>query len=518
MRPSSAKRPGRSKRSNTDLAVPKSPTGIQGLDEITGGGLPRGRPTLICGGPGCGKTILAMEFLVNGARDHGEPGVFMSFEESVADLTVNFASVGFDPRPLAARKLLVLEYIRLERYEIQETGAYDLEGLFIRLAHAIDSVGAKRVVLDTIESLFSGLSDTRMLRSELRRLFDWLRARGVTAVVTGERGEGRLTRQGLEEYITDCVILLDHRVNEQNATRRLRVVKYRGSTHGGNESPFFIDSHGISVLPITSMGVQHSVPAGRLSSGVPDIDGMLGRRGYFRGSSILVSGGAGTGKTSLAGYFVEAACQRRERSLYFAFEESTEQIERNLRSIDIDLGPWLRTGQLRVHAARPTTSGLEGHLSTMLRLIDELRPRVVVVDPISNLISVGTTIEVKAMLARLIDIMKVRQITALFTSLTGEETHPVEIDQGISSFMDTWVVLRNNERNGERTRSLAVLKSRGMSHSNQVREFVLTGKGLALLDVVRDRGRVLVGSERIAHLTGRANTIAQHTTPKARRS
>lgn len=511
----STRKPG---RSSTAREVPKSPTGIQGLDDITGGGLPRGRPTLICGGPGCGKTILAMEFLINGARHYGEPGVFVSFEESIEDLTLNFASVGFDPRPLAARKLLALDYVRVLPHEIQETGGYDLEGLFIRLGHAIDSIGAKRVVLDTIESLFSGLADTGVLRAELRRLFDWLRAKGVTAIVTGERGEGRLTRQGLEEYITDCVILLDHRVNEQNATRRLRVVKYRGSTHGANESPFFIDASGISVLPITSLGLEHTVATGRVSSGVPDLDGMLGRRGYFRGSSILVSGGAGTGKTSLAGYFVHAGGRRKESSLYFAFEESSDQIERNLRSIGVGLAPLLRSGRLQVHAARPTTSGLEGHLSMMLRLIDERRPRVVVVDPISNLISVGTTIEVRAMLARLIDHMKVRRITALFTSLIGDEARPTEIDQGISSLMDSWVVLRNIERNGERTRSIAVLKSRGMPHSNQVREFVLTGKGLALVDVVRDRGRVLVGSERSAHLTGRAHPAAQRAIPRVRRS
>ena len=507
----------KTKRSSTARDVPKSPTGIQGLDEITGGGLPRGRPTLICGGPGCGKTILAMEFLINGAQKYGEPGVFLSFEESVEDLIANFVSVGFDPRPLAARKLLALDFVKVEAHQIQETGGYDLEGLFIRLAHAIDKIGAKRVVLDTIESLFSGLSDARILRAELRRLFDWLRAKGVTAVVTGERGEGRLTRHGLEEYITDCVILLDHRVAEQNATRRLRVVKYRGSTHGANESPFFIDATGISVLPITSMGLQHTVSTGRLSSGVPDLDGMLGRRGYIRGSSILVSGGAGTGKTSLAGYFVDEAGRRKESSVYFAFEESSDQIERNLQSIGIDVSPWLRSGRLHVHAARPTTSGLEGHLSSMLRLIDEKRPRVVVVDPMSNLVSVGTTIEVKAMLARLIDIMKVRKVTALFTSLTNDEVHPGETDLGISSFMDTWLVLRNLEWNGERTRTLSVLKSRGMSHSNQVREFALTNRGLKVLDVVRDRGRVLVGSERLAHLTGRARTAAQHSILKGGR-
>jgi circadian clock protein KaiC len=480
-------------------AVPKSPTGIQGLDEITGGGLPRGRPTLVCGGPGCGKTILSMEFLMNGARQFGEPGVFMSFEETIEDLTLNFTSLGFDPRPLAAQKKIALDYVRVEPHEIQETGAYDLEGLFIRLGHAIDAIGAKRVVLDTIETLFAGLSQTRMLRAELRRLFTWLRTKGVTAIVTGERGNGGMTRHGLEEYITDCVILLDHRVVDQNATRRLRVVKYRGSSHGANESPFFIDDSGVSVLPITSLGLHHRVAAGRLSTGVPDLDGMLGGRGYFRGSSILVSGSAGTGKTSLAGYFVDAACRRGESSLYFAFEESGAQIVRNLRSIGVDLEPWLGKGALQIHAARPTTSGLEGHLLAMHRLIEERKPRVVVVDPISNLISVGTSIEVKAMLARLIDFMKVRQMTALFTSLVTDERHPEGTDIGISSFMDSWLVLRNIEMNGERTRTLDVLKSRGMAHSNQVREFLLTGRGLRLLDVVRREGRVLIGSERAAH-------------------
>jgi circadian clock protein KaiC len=465
--------------------------------------LPRGRPTLVCGGPGCGKTILSMEFLINGARQFGEPGVFLSFEESIEDLTLNFASLGLDPRPLAARKKLALDYVRVEPNEIQETGQYDLDGLFIRLEHAIDSVHAKRVVLDTIETLFSGLSDTRTLRAELRRLFNWLRTKGVTAVVTGERGEGGMTRHGLEEYITDCVIVLDHRVVDQNATRRLRVVKYRGSTHGANESPFFIDESGLSVLPIASLGLQHRVSPGRLSTGVPDLDEMLGRKGYFRGSSILISGGAGTGKTSLAGYFAEAACRRRESALYFAFEESAAQIVRNLGSIGLNLEPWLRKGLLQIHAARPTTAGLEGHLSAMHRLIEERKPRVIIVDPISNLISVGTSLEVKAMLARLIDFMKVKEMTALFTSLTIDDSHPEGTDVGISSFMDTWLVLRNIEMNGERTRTLDVVKSRGMAHSNQVREFLLTSDGLTLLDVVRHEGRVLIGSQRAAYATDR---------------
>jgi circadian clock protein KaiC len=501
--------PKLSPRTTVARSVPKAPTGIQGLDEITGGGLPRGRPTLVCGGPGCGKTILSMEFLMNGARQYGEPGVFLSFEETVEDLTLNFASLGFDPRPLSARKKLSLDYVRVEPSEIQETGAYDLDGLFIRLGHAIDSIGAKRVVLDTIETLFSGLSDTRVLRAELRRLFSWLKTKGVTAIVTGERGNGGMTRHGLEEYISDCVILLDHRVVEQNATRRMRVVKYRGSTHGTDESPFFIDESGISVLPIASLGLQHRVSAGRVSAGVPGLDAMLGGKGYFRGSSILVSGSAGTGKTSVAGYFADAACRRGESAFYFAFEESAAQIVRNLRSIGLDLEPWLRKGLLTVHAARPTTNGLEGHLAAMHRLIEATRPRVVVVDPISNLISVGTSTEVKAMLARLIDFMKVKKMTALFTSLTIDEVHPEGTDVGISSFMDTWLVLRNIEVNGERNRLLNVLKSRGMPHSNQVREFVLTQRGLELIDEVRDRrGRSLVGSRRAAHKLTNAKSDA----------
>ncbi len=439
-----------------------------------------------------------MQFLLNGVREYGEPALFMSFEEATDDLMLNFATFGFDLRPLAARKKLVVDYVQVAPEEIEETGEYNLDGLFIRLGHAIDSIGAKRVVLDTIEALFAGFSQSHLLRAELRRLFNWLRTKGVTAIVTGERGENGMTRHGLEEYITDCVIVLDHRVVEENATRRLRVVKYRGSAHGANESPFFIDETGVSVLPLTSLGLQHGVSSGRLSTGVPDLDTMLGGKGYARGSSILVSGGPGTGKTSLAGYLADATCRRGESCLYFAFEESVAQIVRNFHSIGLDLEQWLRRGVLHVHAARPTASGLEGHLSVMHRLIEKEKPRVVVVDPISNLISVGTSVEVRAMLARLIDFMKARHTTGLFTSLTVDEGSPETTDLGISSFMDTWLVLGNTEINGERIRSINVLKSRGMAHSNQVREFVLTRRGLSLLDVVRRQGRVLVGAERSA--------------------
>ena len=475
----------------------KAPTGIAGLDEITNGGLPRGRPTLVCGGPGCGKTLLAMEFLVRGALEYGEPGVFMSFEETVDDLVEDARSLGFDLSRLSARRRLLVDYVRLERNELTEAGAYDLEGLFIRLGHAIDSIGAKRVVLDTIELLFSGLSDRFVVRAELARLFRWLKTKRVTAIVTGEREAEHLTRHGLEEYVSDCVILLDQRVLEQSATRRLRILKYRGSAHGGNEMPFLIDDHGVSVLPITSLGLSHQASTAHVSTGVAGLDEMFGKKGYFRGNSVLVSGTAGTGKSSLAAHFAEAACRRGERCLYFAFEESPSQITRNMRSIGIDLAPWMRRDLLRIHSQRPTALGLEAHLVRMHRLIDEWRPRVVVVDPVTNMIAVGSETEVKAMLARLIDFMKLRQITALFTSLTEAGGAAERTDLGVSSLMDVWMLVGNPEANGERNRAIQIVKARGMAHSNQVREFVMTDHGVTLVDISRRAdGSVAIGSAR----------------------
>jgi len=475
----------------------KAPTGIPGLDEITNGGLPRGRPTLVCGGAGCGKTLLALEFLVRGAIDYDEPGVFMSFEETTDDLVANARSLGFDLKRLSARRRLLLDYVRLERAELTEAGGYDLDGLFIRLAHAIDTIGAKRVVLDTIELLFSGLSDRFVVRAELARLFRWLKTKRVTAIVTGEREAEHLTRHGLEEYVSDCVILLDQRVMEQSATRRLRILKYRGSAHGGNEVPFLIDDHGVSVLPITSLELAHQATTAHVSTGIAGLDAMFGRKGYFRGNSVLVSGTAGTGKSSLAAHFAEAACRRDERCLYLAFEESPSQITRNMRSIGIDLEPWMRRDLLRVHAQRPTALGLEAHLAAMHRLIDDWQPRVVVVDPITNMIAAGSETEVKAMLARLIDFMKLRQITALFTSLTEGGGAAERTDLGVSSLMDVWMLLGNLEANGERNRAIQIVKARGMAHSNQVREFVMTDSGITLLAVRRRAdGSVAIGSAR----------------------
>ncbi len=475
----------------------KAPTGIAGLDEITNGGLPRGRPTLVCGGAGCGKTLLALEFLVRGALEHHEPGVFMSFEETADDLVENARSLGFDLRRLSARRQLLLDHVHLDRSELTETGEYDLEGLFIRLGHAIDSIGAKRVVLDTIELLFSGLADRSLVRAELDRLFRWLKTRRVTAIVTGERDGDHLTRHGLEEYVSDCVILLDQRVMEQSATRRLRILKYRGSAHGGNEMPFLIDDHGVSVLPITSLGLKHQASTARVSTGMAGLDSMFGKKGYFRGNSVLVSGTAGTGKSSVASHFADAACRRGERCLYLAFEESPSQITRNMRSIGIDLQRWMRRDLLRIHSQRPTALGLEAHLVAIHRLIQEWQPRVVVVDPVTNMIAVGSETEVKAMLARLIDFMKQRQITALFTSLTEGGRAAERTDLGVSSLMDVWMLVENLEANGERNRTIQVVKARGMAHSNQVREFVMTNGGIILVDVSRRAdGSVAIGSAR----------------------
>jgi len=478
--------------------LPKAPTGIQGLDEITGGGLPQGRPTLVCGSAGCGKTLFGMEFLVRGATEFDEPGVFIAFEETPAELTQNVRSLGFDLDELVAQERLVIDYVHIERSEIQETGEFDLEGLFIRLGLAIDSIGAKRVVLDTIETLFGGIDNQAILRAELRRLFRWLKDKGVTTIVTAERGEGQLTRQGLEEYVSDCVILLDHRVNAQNSTRRLRIVKYRGSHHGTNEYPFLIDQSGISVLPVTSIGLRHEASNERISSGVPKLDAMLGGEGYYRGSSILVTGTAGTGKTSLAAHLNDATCRRGERCLYVAFEESERQMLRNMRSIGIDLDPWLKKGLLLFHASRPTLHGLESHLVMIHKLVADFKPRVIVIDPLTNLTSTGSSTEVEAMLLRLLDFLKSEQVTAFFTSLTSGGDALERSQTGISSLIDTWLLLRDIELGGERNRGLYVLKSRGMAHSNQIREFRLTNHGIDLLEVYSGPEGVLTGSMRAA--------------------
>lgn len=487
----------------------KVPTGVRGLDEITGGGLPKNRTTLVCGPTGCGKTLLGIEFLVRGILDHDEPGVFIAFEESEDDLARNVSSLGFDLPRLIARKKLRTDYIHVERSEIEETGEYDLEGLFIRLAEAIDSIGAKRVVLDTIEVLFSGLSNHAVVRSEIRRLFRWLKDKPVTAIVTGERGEGLLTRYGLEEYVADCVIVLDHSVADQISTRRLRIVKYRGSLHGTNVYPFLIGERGISVLPITSLTLDQKVSAERISSGVPRLDSMLGGKGYYRGSSVLVSGCAGTGKTSLAAAFAASTCERGERCLYFAFEESPAQILRNMRSIGIDLKRYVDKGLLQFKANRGTALGLESHLAQMHECVEKFEPSAMILDPITTLMVAGSPAEVKSTMSRLADYLKTKQITGMFTSLTTGNHNEAMSEVAVSSIMDTWLLVRNLEINGERNRGLYILKSRGMAHSNQVREFILSDKGLDLVDVYTGAGMVLTGSARLAQIDReRAETVA----------
>ncbi len=476
----------------------KSPTGIQGFDEITSGGLPTGRPTLVCGGAGCGKTLFGMEFLVRGATQFNEPGVFISFEETNEELTKNVASLGFDLEDLIKNKKIALDHVHIERSEIEETGEYDLEGLFVRLNYAIDSIGAKRVVLDTIESLFAGLPNQLILRAELRRLFHWLKDKGVTAIITGERGEETLTRQGLEEYVSDCVIMLDHRVTDQTSTRRLRVVKYRGSIHGTNEYPFLIDENGFSVLPVTSLGLKHIVSNERISSGITLLDKMLEGKGYYRGSTVLVSGTAGVGKTSIAAHFAEAACKRGERVLFFCFEESPNQLIRNMLSIGIKLEPWVRKGLLQFQATRPTFYGLEMHLAVTHKIVSAFKPAVVIMDPINTFVISDKESEVKTMLMRIVDFLKANQITALFTSLTSGESALESSDVGISSLIDTWLLLRDIELNGERNRGMYVLKSRGMANSNQIREFILTDHGVELREAYIGASGVLTGSARVA--------------------
>src|SRR3984957_580144 len=492
-----------SKRTKTVAAsrafpqLKKSPSGIAGFDEITGGGLPAGRPTIVCGGPGCGKTMFAMEFLIRGATEFGEPGVLLTFEETGEEMSRNVESLGFNLQSLADKKKLFVDYVRIEPSEIQETGEYDLEGLFVRLQHAVESVGAKRVVLDTVEAIFSGFGNPGMLRAEIRRLFRWLKDRGLTTVITAERGDGTLTRYGLEEYVSDCVVSLDHRVNDQISTRRMRIVKYRGSSHGTDEYPFLIDKKGFSVLPLSSIRLDHKVSKDRISSGIEDLDTMLEGRGFFRGSSILVSGTSGSGKSTVAAHFANQTCRNGKRALYIAFEESSAQVTRNMRSVGSNLGRNIKKGLLGFPAWRPSQHGLEMHLLRIHDLVDEFNPQVVVIDPITNLISANLN-EVHAMLMRLLDFLKDRQITAMFTTLTTNRGAEEQTEVGISSLTDTWILLRDLELNGERNRCLYVLKSRGMAHSNQIREFVLSRTGVRLLPAYVGSVTVYTGSARLA--------------------
>jgi circadian clock protein KaiC len=474
----------------------KTPTGITGLDEITNGGLPKGRPTLICGSAGCGKTLMSMEFIVRGATEFNEPGVFMAFEEKADELTVNTLSLGFDLDKLVQEKKIRLDYVHIDRTEIEETGEYDLDGLFIRLSYAIDSIGAKRVVLDTIENLFSGLSNESIIRAELRRLFQWLKDKGVTAIITGERGKDTLTRQGLEEYVSDCVILLDHRVQHQISTRMLRIVKYRGSLHGTNEYPFLIDSDGISVLPVTTLSQGGEASSERVSTGITSLDDMLDGKGFYRGSSILISGTAGTGKTSIATTFAAGACERGEKCIYFSFEESASQILRNTKSIGLDLEKHIQSGLLEICASRPTLYGLEMHLVDIHKRIKDFKPDTVIIDPITNLITIGSISEVKSMLIRLISFLQDQQVTVMFTALALNNIIQEQTDETISSLVDAWLLVRDIESNGERNRGMYIMKSRGMKHSNQVREFVITDSGLELVNVYLGPNGVLTGSAR----------------------
>lgn len=475
----------------------KAPTGILGLDEITGGGLPQGRPTLICGGAGSGKTMLAMTFLEYGARKCDEPGVFFSFEETEKELETNFTSLGYELKHLIEQKKIIVDFVVVEKSEIEETGDYDLEGLFIRLGTAIDEIGAKRVVLDTIEALFAGLSNMGILRSELRRLFRWLKAKGVTTVITGERGSGTLTRHGLEEYVSDCVILLDHRVADELATRRLRIIKYRGSSHGNNEYPFNVDETGISLLPMTSLSLTHEAGNERVSSGIQELDQMLSGKGFYRGSSILVTGMAGTGKSSVGAHLVNAGCSRGERCLYFATEESPSQITRNMRSIGIDLEKWMGKRLLKFVAARASMRSLEEHLLVLQRSADDFKPSLIVVDAITDFSTMGSGLAVKWMTTRMVDFFKSHGITALFTSLvTGVNLEDSGV--GVSSTMDVWMHLVNVSSDLERNRIMYIIKARGMAHSNQVREFFITNEGVKLMEIYTGPSGALLGSARLA--------------------
>jgi len=464
-------------------------TGIKGFDEITEGGLPKNRNTLLCGSTGSGKTLFGIDFLINGAINYNELGIFMSFEETEDELYKDVASLNLDLQGLVLRKKILIDYVLLERRDIQEKGEFNLEGLFVRLEHAIDSIGAKRVVLDSIESLFAGVTDAGILRLEIKRLFRWFKKKKVTAVITGELGKNSYTRHGLEEYISDCIILLDNRVREQISTRRIRVIKYRGSNHGTNEYPFVIDKEGLSVIPITSAGLDQPGTDKRVSTGVPSLDKMFKGGGYTRGSTVLASGTAGTGKTSLAAAFAIERCKRKERCLFLSYEESSGQLIHNMRSIGFDLEPWVKKGLLKIESTRPSFFGLEMHLLDLYKTIAYFKPKGVIIDPLTSLLGQGNKLEVQSMITRMIDLLKFNNITSFFTSLVSS-TSPNDTsgEIGVSSLIDTWIVTRELEENEgkRRIRGLYIVKSRGMGHSSDVHKLILSDDGINLVPMDDD--------------------------------
>ena len=501
---------------SSQAPLQKCPTGIKGFDEITEGGLPKNRITLISGGPGSGKTLLGVDFLVNGVLQYKERGVFMSFEETEAELYQDVASLNLDLSGLVLKNDIRFEHVLLMRYDIHEKGEFNLEGLFIRLELAIDSIGAKRVVLDSIESLFAGITDSGILRLEIKRLFRWLKQKQVTAVITGEQGLDSFTRHGLEEFISDCIILLDNRVRQQVSTRRIRVVKYRGSNHGTNEYPFVIDKNGLSVIPITSAGLDHPGTDKKVSTGIASLDKLFSGGGYTKGSTVLISGTAGTGKTSIAAAFILESCKRGEKCLYLSYEESPGQLIQNLRSISFDLEKWVKRGLLKIVSTRPAFFGLEMHLLDLYTILDDFKPTSVVIDPLTSLIGQADESEIQSMLTRMIDVLKSRAITGVFTSLvssTAQNDTSGEI--GVSSLIDTWIVVRELEENEgkKRIRGMYIVKSRGTGHSSDVQKMIFNDSGIHLLPMNEDATAAGDQSKKVGKTTS-----AKKATPKPKRA
>jgi len=475
--------------------IPKTATGIPGLDQILNGGLPKGRVTLVVGNSGTGKTLLGIEFLVNGIRQHDENAILVTFEESASKVTENVSSLGFDLNNLQDDGKLTVMAFKVDLPE-KNRGYFDFSPLLVLLEEAIVCIGAKRVVLDTIELLFGAYSDQTTARIELVKLMRWLEDRGVTAIITGESGNNALTRFGIEEYVSDCVIVLDHRVREEISTRLLRVMKYRGSVHGTNEYPFLIAKNGFIVLPVSSLSLDYAVSRERVSVGVPELDEMLSG-GPYRGSTTLVTGVSGTGKTSVAMSMVNAACARGERSLVLLYEESAFQLERDMGSIGINLKRWTDSGMLKIWASRPLEYGLENHLAIFINMLESFKPAIVAIDGLTAFSRGGFDPDVFIFITRKIGILKARGITTVLTTLK-KDVEDESSSLHISSLTDTGILLRNIEKNGERNRLLAVTKSRGTAHSNQLREFTLSSDGIRLVDVYIGPDGILVGSERRA--------------------
>ena len=472
-------------------------TGVKGLDDVLGGGIPQGHAMLLVGKPGTGKSILSMEYLLHGIELHKENGVYISFEESEKQIISNAASFGWKFEEMVKKNKLAISYIDMQPEQMRTVGDYDLSALILRVKGAIKKVNARRVVIDGINNLLSTFDDERIIRSDLLRLIREIKEVNATIFITGERGHDSWSKMGFEEYLADGLMHLDNRTDGNYQTREIQVVKCRGINHYTGKSPFIINSEGMSIRPLITADFDYKVLKSRVSTGIADIDNMLGGKGLYRGSTVYITGPSGAGKTSISSSFANGACSRGERALFLAFEESSDQIIRNMKSIGLSLDKWVNEKLLYFYTARATTNSLEGHLDNIMTMVREVEPTCVVLDPISAFRPIANENETKLMLIRLNDYLRARKITTVFTALSSDGEYSEHADVQLSSIADTWIVVRIMDYKGERNNVMQLMKSRGMSHSRQMKEMYFTGNGLKLQNVYQGPEGVLTGAARI---------------------